>query len=313
MLTSVVLVFVISLLTFVLQVLAPGDMAETILKSGSTGGLGGGSSEEQYVELRQHLGLDRPLLVQYWEWLSGALSGDLGTSPVSGLDVTAAIMGRLPVTVSLVLLGTVTTVIVGVGLGIASAVRGGRLGRFIDISSLIGFAMPSFWLGLLLMSVFAVTLGVLPATGYVSFGVSAGDWARSMVLPVVTLALSGIAAFAKQARDSMLDALSRDYVQMLRANGASEMSVVFRHALRNAAIPVVTLAGLMFIALFSGAVFVETVFSLPGVGRLLVQATTGHDLPVVQGVVVMLTLVVVMINLGVDLLYGWLNPKVRVA
>lgn len=310
---SVVLVIVISMLTFVLQSLAPGDMARTILSAGGgSGGLGGGYSDEQYRALYAELGLDRPLPVQYWEWLSAALTGDLGTSPVSGLEVTAAISSRMPVTISLVTLGTIITALVGVLLGVLSAVRGGVVGKVVDLLSLIAFAMPNFWLALLMMAVFAVTLGLLPATGYVSFGDSPGGWARSLILPVATLALAGIATFAKQTRDSMLEALSQDYVRVLRANGASERSIVFRHALRNAAIPVVTLVGLMFIGLFGGAVFIENVFALPGMGRLAVQAANQHDLPVVQGVVVVLTLVVIVTNLVVDLTYGWLNPKVRV-
>lgn len=308
---SVVLVFLISLLTFVLQSLAPGDIAKTILKSQS-GGVSGGYSDEQYLQLRHALGLDQPLLVQYWEWLSGAVHGDLGTSPISGLDVASAIGGRLPVTLSMVVLGTIATAILGIGLGVVSAVRGGRLGRAVDVLSIIGFAVPNFWLAILLMAVFAVTLGLVPATGYVPLAESPTGWARSLILPVGTLALAGTAGFAKQTRDSMLDALSQDFVRVLRANGASEVSIVFRHALRNAAIPVVTLVGLMFIALFSGAVFIENVFALPGMGRLAVQATSQHDLPVVQGVVVVLTLVVVATNLVVDLTYSWLNPKVRV-
>lgn len=304
---SVVLVFAISLLTFALQSLAPGDVAQTILSEG----LGGSYSEEQYRELSHELGLDQPFFVQYWQWLSGAITGDLGTSPVSGLDVGSAIASRLPVTISLVILGTLTTTLVGVSLGILSAVRGGRLGRVVDILSLVGFALPNFWLALLFMALFAVTLGLLPATGYVPLDVSPVDWARSLILPVGTLAVTGIATFAKQTRDSMLGALSLPFVQMMRANGASEASIIFRHALRNAAIPIVTLVGLVFIGLFSGAVFIENVFALPGMGRLAVQATIKHDVPVVQGIVVVLTLIVVLTNLLVDLTYGWLNPKVR--
>ncbi|WP_053208159.1 ABC transporter permease [Jiangella muralis] len=307
---SAVLLFVISLLTFILQSLAPGDVAETILGSGS-GSVGRSYSEEQYQQLRQELGLDQPLLVQYWNWLTSAVLGDLGTSPVSGLDVTAAISSRLPVTLSLVALGTLATAIVGVGLGVVSAVRGGRLGRVVDVLSLLGSALPNFWLALLFMALFAVTLGLLPATGFVSFTDSPQGWAESLVLPVTTLVVAGAATFAKQTRDSMLTALTHDSVRMLRANGASEASIVWRHALRNAAIPVVTLVGLVFIGLFSGAVFIENVFALPGIGRLAVQAANQHDLPVVQGVVVALTLVVIVTNLLVDLTYGWLNPKVR--
>lgn len=309
LLMSAVLILVISLLAFVLQSLAPGDMARTILESGSDGF--GGYTEEQYQDLRRELRLDQPLLVQYGHWFSGAIQGDFGTSPISGLNVTSMIVSRLSVTLSIVLLGTLATAALGVALGVVSAVRGGRVGACIDVLSVIGYAVPSFWLGLLLMQVFAVTLGIFPATGYESLGASPGDWARSLVLPVATLTLSSMAGFAKQSRDSMLNELSRDYVRMLRANGASERSIVLRHALRNAAIPLVTLTGLMFIALFGGAVFIENVFALPGIGRLVVQAAHQNDLPMLQGIVVMLTLIVVLINLVVDLLYGWLNPKVR--
>jgi peptide/nickel transport system permease protein len=153
---------------------------------------------------------------------------------------------------------------------------------------------------------------LLPATGYVALGVSPVDWARSLVLPVATLALPGIATFAKQTRDAMLDTLARDYVTALRANGVPEISVLFRHALRNAAIPVVTLVGLTFVSLLSGTVFVESVFAMPGLGGLAVQATANHDVGMIQGVVVLFTLIVVVVNLLVDLAYGWLNPKVRV-
>lgn len=309
---SVALVLVVSFLTFLLQTLAPGDMARTILTSGS-GGAGGGYTDEAYRELRHALGLDQPILVQYWQWLSGAITGDLGRSPISGLDVSTAIADRLPVTLSLVVLGTVATATLGVGLGILSATRGGPLGRLVDVFSLIGIALPNFWLALVFMSLFAVSFGLLPATGYVPLEDSATNWALSLVLPVATLALPGAAVFAKQTRDSMLDALAQHHVRILRANGASERSIVFRHALRNAAIPVVTLIGLTFIGIFAGTVFIESVFALPGMGRLAVQATTQHDLPVVQGVVIVFALVAVAVNLIVDLIYGWLNPKVRVA
>lgn len=308
---SVALVFVVSLVTFVLQSLAPGDVARTILSASS--GHAGGYSQQAYEQLRHQLGLDQPLLAQYGRWLGGALHGDLGVSPVSGTDVGSAIVNRLPVTLSLVVVGTLVTALLGISLGLVSAVRGGRIGRVVDVLSLVGTALPNFWLALILMSLFAVSLRLLPATGFVPLEVSPVQWARSLVLPVATLALPGAAAFAKQTRDSMLDTLAQDHIRMLRANGASEASLVYRHALRNAAIPVVTLVGLTFIGFFAGTVFVESVFALPGLGRLAVQATRQHDLPVVQGVVIVFTLVVVVVNLVVDLVYGWLNPKVRVA
>jgi peptide/nickel transport system permease protein len=199
-----------------------------------------------------------------------------------------------------------------VGLGVLSAARGGWLGRLVDVLALIGLGLPSFWLGLVLVTLFAVTIRLLPATGYVPLEASPADWARSLVLPVTTLALHGVAVFARQTRDAMLEALSRDFVRALRANGAAEASIVLRHGLRNAAIPVVTVIGLVFVYLLSGTVLVEAVFAMPGLGGLAVQATTQHDLPMIQGVVLVFTLVVVAVNLAVDLAYGWLDPRVRV-
>jgi len=301
---SVALVFVVSLAAFLLQSAAPGDLARAIL--------GRNFSVQAHEQLRHQLGLDRPVLVQYGQWLRDALHGDLGTSPISGLSVADEIAGRLPVTLSLIGCATAVTAFVGVALGVVSAVHGGRIGRVVDVLSLIGYALPSFWFALTMVTLFAVTVQLLPAIGYVALGASPAGWARSLVLPVATLALPGIAVFAKQTRDAMLEALSRDYVTALRAHGVPETSVVLRHALRNAAIPVVTLVGLTFIGLLSGTVFVESVFAMPGLGGLAVQATTQHDIRMIQGVVVVFTVIVVVVNLAVDLAYGGLNPKARV-
>jgi peptide/nickel transport system permease protein len=170
---------------------------------------------------------------------------------------------------------------------------------------------PSFWLGLLLVAALAVRVQLFPATGYTPLGTSPGQWLRGLVLPVVTLAFGAVAIVAKQTRDSMLEVLSRDFIRTLRANGVSERSIIFTHALKNASIPVVTVLGLIFVSLLSGTVLVESVFAIPGLGSLTVQATTGHDVPLIQGAVVYFTVIVVMVNLLVDLSYGWLNPKAR--
>jgi peptide/nickel transport system permease protein len=301
---SLPLIAVVTLLTFLLQSVAPGDTARTIL--------GVNYTPQGYAQLRQQLGLDRPLLVQYWDWLSSALRGDLGVSPISGLDVGAEIGNRLAVTLSLIVGATVLAAGIGIGLGVLSAVREGWLGRSVDGLAMVGLGLPNFWLGLVLVTVFAVALPVLPATGFVSFVDSPAGWARSLVLPVTTLTVGAVAVVAKQTRDAMLEALGRDFIDTLRANGVAERSLVFRHALRNAAIPVVTVIGLVFVSLISGTVLVEAVFAMPGLGGLAIQATTQHDLPMLQGVALTFTLVVVTVNLLVDLTYGWLNPKVRV-
>lgn len=302
---SVLLVLLISFLTFVIQAVTPGDTVRAAL--------GYNYTPQAYRQLRTQLGLDQPMLVQYGRWLGHAISGNLGTSPVSGLDVGASISARLPVTLSLVTIATALTALVGIGLGVLAAVRSGWVARAVDLLSLSGYALPNFWLALVLVTVFAVSIPLLPATGYVSLSVDPAGWARSLVLPVATLALQGVAVFARHTRDSMREMLARDFVTVLRANGASSRSIVFRHALRNAAIPAVTVTGLTFIGLFSGTVFIETIFAMPGLGGLAVSATTSHDLPMVQGVVVVFTLVVVLVNFLVDLAYGWLNPKVRLS
>ena len=304
LLVSIPLLLGVSLMTFVLQSLAPGDTARAIL--------GDNYTPEAHAQLRTQLGLDRPVIVQYWDWLQGVAHGDLGTSPISGLDVSTEIQNRMSVTLSLMFGTAVVAVVLGVGLGIASAVRRGWLGRLVDVLSLLGFALPNFWLGLILVTIFAVMLPWFPATGYSPFSASPSAWLVALVLPVLTLATAGVAVLAKQTRDSMLEALSQRFVFALRANGASPRSIVFRHALRNAAIPVVTVLGLVFVGVASGSVLVEAVFAMPGLGGLAVQATTQRDIPMIQGVAITFTLLVVLVNLAVDLAYGWLDPRVRV-
>ncbi|WP_329052966.1 ABC transporter permease [Amycolatopsis sp. NBC_01488] len=304
LLVSVPLVVFVSLLTFVLQALTPGDTARAILGENYT--------PEAYTQLRHQLGLDRPMLVQYWQWLISALHGKLGVSQISGLSVGAEIANRLSVTMSLIVGATLVAALLGIALGVVSAIRPGKLGRVVDVLALAGFALPSFWLGLVLVTLFAVALRVFPATGYVPLAKSPSGWIVALVLPVVALAVHGMATVAKQTRDGMLTALSRDFVHVLRANGVSETSIILRHSLRNAALPVVTVIGVVFVSLLNGTVLIETVFAMPGLGGLAVQATTQHDVRMIQGVAVVFTLIVVVINLLVDIAYGWLNPKVRV-
>lgn len=304
LLLGVPLVFVVSVLSFVLVSLTPGDAARDILGSQGT--------EESYRQLREALGLDQPVHEQYWHWVTSAATGDLGTSLFSGVPVTDSITSRLPVTASLLLGALLVSLVVGVSLGVLSAAKGGAVGRVVDASALVGFALPSFWVGGLLIVVFAVQLEWLPATGYISFEESPGDWLRALLLPVFALSLGGIASLAKQTREAMLDSLSSEYVRMARANGVSWPSVLLRHALKNASIRVVTLLGVQAVNLLGGAVVIESVFALPGIGSLAVQATARHDLPVIQGIVVYVTVLVVFINLVIDVAYSWLNPKVKV-
>jgi peptide/nickel transport system permease protein len=256
--------------------------------------------------------VDLPLDQQYWHWLRRALSGDLGASIFDHVPVIHSIAQRLPVTLSLLVESLLVSVVIGIALGVFSALRGGLLGRVVDGVALVGFSLPAFWVGAELIVLFAVKLDWLPATGYVPFAQSPVEWLRSLVLPVFALSLYGIAATAKQTREAMLDVLASEHIRLARANGISPRGVTFRHALRNASMPVVTLLGVIAVGILGGTVLVETVFALPGLGSLMVTAAIQHDLPVVVGMAVYFTLMVVVINLLIDLAYTWLDPRVRV-
>ena len=305
--SSLVLLFLISALTFVLASMAPGDAARAILNSQS-----GSYTRQQYLQLRQALGIDQPLPVQYGHWLAGLVHGSLGTDRVSGQPVTAELAARLGPSLSLILVTVAVSGVAGVGLGAVSGLRGGVAGRLVDVVSLAGLAVPNFWLALVLAELLAVRLPVFPVTGYVPLAGDPLPWLRSIALPVLTLSAGAVAVIAKQTRDSMAEVMSREFVVMLRARGLPMRSVVLRHALRNAAIPVVTVAGLVLVSLLGGTVLVEDVYSVPGLGQLAVTAAGSHDLPVIEGVAFTFTVVVVIANLLVDLSYRWLNPRVRV-
>lgn len=305
LLLSIPLLVAVSAMVFLLTSIVPGDPSQQVL--------GPNATLEQRAELRHELGLDRPVFEQYREWVGGAIQGDLGASLITRQPVEEAIVERLPVTLSLVIGTLLVSVVVGVGLGIASAVRGGFAGRLLDALSMLGLAIPVFWLGAELIVIFAVKLGWFPVTGYVTFATSPTEWFRSLVLPVVSLAVVGIAQLSKFTREAMLDALGSEYVRMARANGISRASIVFRHAFKSAAVQVVTLTGLVTISLLIGTVFVETVFALPGLGSLIVNSVNAHDLPMVQGIAVVFALIVIAVNLVVDVAYVLLNPKVRVS
>jgi peptide/nickel transport system permease protein len=301
---SILLVLVASAAIFFLMSLVPGDPARTIL--------GANATPELVARLREQLGLDRPLALQYGTWLAGAVRGDLGESVLSGDPVISLIVARIPVTLSLLLLSTLVIAVLGTVLGLLSAIRGGALGRLLDAVSLVGLALPSYWVAIVLVALFAVAIRIFPATGYIAFGDDPGRWLLSLILPVAALSLGGVTIVAKQMRDSALDVLSRDYIRVLRATGIRERNILFKHILRNAALPSLTVLGITVVGALMGAVFVENVFVLPGLGSLVTQATTSHDLPVVLGVGVFFTLFVIVVNLVIDILYGLLNPKVRV-
>lgn len=305
LLWSLPLLWVVSALTFVLVSVVPGNAAQAIL--------GANASSAQMSSLTRQLGLNQPLWTQYWHWLDRVLHGDLGLSLVTGQNVSSVLASRLPVSLTLIVGGTLVASVFGIFFGVVAATRGGMLGRLVEVGGVVGLAVPNFWLALVLIELFAVTVRIFPATGFVPFGQSPGQWALSLVLPVLSIAAVGMTIIAVQTRDSMMEVLRRDFVRVLEANGISRRSVVYRHALRNAAIPVVTVIGITFVSLLGASVLVESVFALPGLGSGLSTAASQHDIPVIQGAVLYFTLVVVAVNLMVDLAYGLLNPRARLS
>lgn len=301
---SVPMLVIVSVLSFVLAALLPGNSASSIL--------GPDATPEQITALQHQLGLDRPLWEQYWNWLSGAVRGDFGTSLITGQSVSAELNQHIGVTLMLIVGTVVVSVLLGVLLGLVSAVRGGRLAVAIDWLSVVGLAVPNFWLALTLISIFAVALKWFPATGFVPIGTSVGDSLISLVLPVVTLSAVGVTGIAKQTRDALLSVLRSEYVTSLRGAGLSEPQIIWKHALRNSAAPIATQVGLFSVGLLGGAVLIEQIFVLPGLGGLAVSSAQQHDLPTLQAVVLLFTVVVVVMNLAVDLVVGWLNPRSRV-
>ncbi len=301
--SAIVLLLVVSTLSFVLISLTPGDQARAIV--------GVNASDEQYLQVREQLGLDLALPDQYWRWLSGAVQGDLGMSLMAGQPVADAVQERLGVTAFLIAGSMAISLVLGVLFGVISAVRGGATGRSVDIVSLTGFSVPPFWLAAVLITIFAVKLHWLPATGYVEPSDSVGLWLQSLALPVVALSVGGIAAIAKQARDGMLEGLASEHVRAAWARGISPRSIMFRYALRGAALRVIAVSGWLTISLIGGTVLVESVFALPGICSLAVSAATQFDIPLVQGVVICFTVIVVIVNLVADVLYMWFDPRMR--
>lgn len=302
--SGVALIVLVPTVTFFLLYRDPTSIARNIL--------GEGASTEQVNAKVAQLGLDRPPVEQFFSWAASALHGNLGTSWFTSTPVSTSLSVRVPVTLWIVLLGVLLTALVAIALGVAAAVRGGWMDRALQVVSVGGFSIPNFWLGLMLVLVFAINLRVLPATGYVAPSTSVSRWAASLVLPVLAIAIHAVAAATQQVRGATKDVLEQDYIRTLRARGLSGRSIVFRHALKNAAPPALTVLSLQLIGLLSGAVVIEKVFAIPGLGSLTVNATSIGDIPVVMGVVLVTVFIVVIANLLIDLAYGWVNPKVRV-
>jgi peptide/nickel transport system permease protein len=300
----VLVLLVVSFLSFLLINLLPGDPTTQILGTSAT--------QEARAQLRAELGLDEPLLTRYVTWLGEALTGDLGMSYGTGIPVGEALVNRLPVTLELLLLAQVIALALGVTVGVLAARRaGGLLDRTLTTVTFGFLSTPVFVSGVLLILVFAVTADLLPATGYEAFTDDPVENLESMVLPAVTLAISEIAVYSRLLRSDLIATLQEDYIALARARGLSSRRILWRHALRPSTISLVTVIGLSVGTLIGGSVIVETLFALPGIGRLIVDAIFSRDYLVVQGGVVLVSLGYVVVNFLVDLVYAAIDPRIR--
>jgi peptide/nickel transport system permease protein len=315
----------ISVAVFLVMRVVPGDPAIAML--------GEQADPERLAEVRKTLGLDQPLLVQYFRYMGHALVGNLGRSALTNVPVTQELITRFPATVELTFASIAIGLLVGLPAGVLAAMRRGSTLDALTMSvSLVGVSMPIFWLGLVLIWIFALTFGWLPVSGRLSSSIRlesithstiidsllAGnflalrDALRHLVLPAVTLATIPAASIARMTRSSMLEVLGEDYLRTARAKGLPEFAIIIRHALRNAAIPVITLLGLQVGILLGGAVVTETIFSWPGVGRFVLDGVLGRDYAVVQGAVLVITVLYALVNLAVDVSYAMFDPRIRV-
>jgi len=295
---------IVSLITFGLMRLIPGDPAAAI--AGLT------ATAEQLEQLRQDLGLNEPFVVQLAKWYGGLIQGDLGRSILMGQDVLEVTMIRLPVTIALSLYALVLTLVLGLTSGIIAALRQNTVvDQLTMVLAMIGISVPNFFLGLLMILLFAVYLGWLPTGGYISLWDDPVGWLRTSTMPALSLALLQMGLLARITRSTMLEVLRQDYIRTARAKGLPARTVVVKHALTNALIPITTVIGIIISLSISGAVVTESLFSIPGMGQLLTQAVLNRDYPMVQGGLLLTTAFLVMVNILVDIAYAILDPRVR--
>lgn len=305
LISGLILTFAITTIAYLLLYMGGGNIARRILGQNAT--------QEQVDQRAAELGLDQPLVVQYGSWLGRAITGDLGRSWFSGQLVTEALTTRLAVTLTLVIAATVISGVVAVLLGVWAARAGGWVDRIIQFVSVLAMAVPGFLIAVGLVLVLAIQLGWFKATGYTRLGDDPVEWLRSVTLPIVALSIGGSAAVTQQVRGSMLDALQKDFVRTLRSRGLDGRSVLLKHALRNSVGPALAVLNVQFVGMLGGAVVVEQVFQMPGLGQLSVGATNQGDIPLVMGLVLVTAVIVIVVNLLIDIVQGLLNPKVRLA
>jgi peptide/nickel transport system permease protein len=303
LLAAIPVLLIVTLIAASIMQLVPGDPAAVIAGQGAT--------DAEVAQVRTQLGLDRPFLVRLGEWYLGLVRGDLGYSLTLNRTVGQAILERVPVTLALSGIALLLTVVIGVPAGVLAALRPNSwVDQLVLTLALVGVSVPNFWLSLMLIVLFGVIVEWLPTGGYVPFPEHPVEWARSLVLPSISLALLQIGLLARITRATMLEVLRNDYVRTARAKGLPRLMVVGKHALKNVMIPVVTVIGISFGLLLSGSVVIETVYSIPGMGRLLATAIFSRDYPVIQGGLLVTAATLVLLNLVVDLLYAALDPRV---
>jgi peptide/nickel transport system permease protein len=301
---SIPVLLLVTLISFSMMHLVPGDPAAAIA--------GAGATNAEIDAIRTQLGLDQPFLVQLATWYGGLLQGDLGRSILLNRPVWQAIVERLPITLPLALFALLLTLLIGIPAGIIAALRANTwVDQAVTGLAMLGVSVPSFWLALMLIVLFGVHLEWLPTGGFVPFSEDPVAWARSMVLPSISLALLQIGLLARITRGTMLEVLRQDYVRTARAKGLPGWMVIGKHALKNVMVPVVTVIGISFGLLLSGSIVIETVYGMPGIGRLIANAIFGRDYPVIQGGLLLTGTMLVLLNLVVDLLYAVIDPRVR--
>jgi len=302
--SGVILLGVISTLAYFLVYSSSSNIALNIL--------GPDAPQDSILAKQKELGLDQSLFNRYLDWSQNAIKGNFGNSWFSSESVVGAILHRLPVTLTLVAFAMLIAASLATLLGIAAATKGGWVDKFVQILAIAGFAIPGFLLAVFLVTGLAIKIHLLPATGWVPFAESPTNWAKSLILPVTSLVVATVASAAQQIRSAIKQVLEKDFVKTLTSRGISRNEIIFKHILRSAAPAGLTVLSLQFVGMLGGSVIVEKIFALPGMGELAVNATAMGDTPVVMGVVVYTVIIVITVNLIVDLVNGWLNPKVRV-
>ena len=297
-----------TIIVFLALRLLPGDPIFLIVTSSEAQSY----TQEQIQAVRHEFGLDKPLVLQYFSWVNGVFHGDLGDSIFTRTPVTTELFRRLPVTFYIGIVSFIVGVIIGMPIGIISAVRRGKwLDQVVIILSNLGITIPSFWLGLILMYIFGLQLKLLPIMGFTSPFTNFWFSTKQLIMPVACLAVFPIASNARQTRSSMLEVMRQDYIRTAWAKGLKERGVILRHALKNGLIPIITWSGMAVPMIVGGAVIVETVFNIPGMGRLAVSSVLSQDYPYVQAIILIIAVAVAVANLLIDIVYGWVDPRIR--